>query len=184
LEAFKMSTVTQHPKSYNGQLKNLRRKVAALPCGHHESLWLRGICIELVDILLLNAGDNEIQEELAAQNEASIKKVPDNVVMTSSTMVVDPRMAPVVMLEPGDGGPAMNPQIVRKPTPDVVLTDADEDTKAAVELGGLLNTLGAAPIEGPATFTAPNGGRVKMVKPGEDPVKAMEEIDSESPTVA
>lgn len=170
-----MSNVTNLPNAHLGRLKQLRRRIAVFPAGHHESIYLCRFLVELLDALLLEAGDTEIQTELARQHAQLTAQLPSNVMMVAAPPPIAEPLPPVMIIQAGQGGPETRPQIVQKPSIDVTLTDP-----GTLPHAGPVAIPSGLPPGLPTSFAGlgsavPSVGSVRMVKEGEDPIAAMDE---------
>lgn len=121
------------------KLRELRRKVGLIACTHFESQCLRGAMIEFIEELLLDAGDNQFQEESAsffAPEVQSAQPMAQNVQMLPSAPLMRVGDKPQVQI--------IEAQPVHEPA--ALIVDMQKDVPL---IGEVLGSDEATPTETP-----------------------------------
>jgi hypothetical protein len=167
-----MSNPNVIPNNFSGAIKTFRRRVSTLPIPSQLHA-LRGAMIQLCDDVLLQLGD-EFKEDFAvgplpgSSPSTPLDMSPNVRHMPGITSHVQPTQAAVVMVPAGQEPVAERPQIIQQPV----------GTPPHVQL-----------VDGPLPVVPPGGGSAaesptgvtRIVKPGVDPIAAMDDPELSVP---
>lgn len=173
------------PKSsFTASLKTFRRRMIQISW-QPQMLVLRGSLIELVDAFLLEAGDEFLEDD---EVDTSVKpgnsphnplNMSGDVRTIATPMRVQPTQESVVMIAPGAEPVEARPSLVKLPegtAPHVQMSQIDPDNQQ-IPGAPVMNVL----PPGVTGAMAPTTGEVRMVIPGADPIRAMDDLSLTQP---
>jgi len=178
------SNVVPLPGAFVSVVKNVRRRLAAFPAGHHEIIHIQRMMTELCDALLLREGDTEIANEIVTEHARLTSAVPSNVQMIPAPMIIDGSsiVQPVVIIPPNAPLPEV---IVQKLSNDVFVSEiapnGSTNGNVAAPNGNIKTSIPVQSVP-PIDFASlsagsqiPATGHVRMVEKGADIAKAMDD---------